>query len=116
MRGNAVFSFEHWRSWLAEKAGPLQAQGLEVRIGGHDFAAKPKTMISVAGKNARGDFENWKSGETDYTIFRLHRPLLMPWRMVPKQFAIRWGVVADDASFEDIYEEFMARFREAELQ
>jgi hypothetical protein len=111
-----TFAFEHWRSWLAGKAELLKARGMKVRVGGHDFPAKPKTMISIAGKNAIADFENWKSGETDYTVFRLRRPWLTPWRKVPEQFATRWGVVADDASFEGLYEEFVARFLEAEAQ
>jgi hypothetical protein len=116
MKADAMFNFERWRDWLEERGGQLKAEGFETQIAGHDFPGKPKASLAVAGHKALGDFENWKSGETDYTIMRLGRHRFFPWRKMSKQVSYRWGVVVDDNSFEPLFEEFISRFREVEAQ
>ena len=56
-----------------------------------------------------GDFANWITGETDYTIAAPPSPKA---RMV----CHKWGVIVTDETFEPLFVEFLAHFRRYEFR
>jgi hypothetical protein len=55
-----------------------------------------------------GCFENWVTGQTDYTILAIHAPPMA------KPLFHRWGLVATDETFDALFGEFVARLRQFE--
>jgi hypothetical protein len=103
-----VFDFPRWRKWLEPKAAELKVEGLETRFAaGPDDGPKPGMTLGIAGRRAIGDFSNWITGETDYTIAAPPSPKA---RMV----CHKWGVIVTDDTFEPLFAEFLAHFRRYE--
>lgn len=55
-----------------------------------------------------GGFENWKTGETDYTI--LDNSIIEDHGR-SKMVTTKWGLIVTDESFELVYNEFIVAFR-----
>jgi hypothetical protein len=103
-----MFDFQKWRAWLEEKSRQLGEQGLEVKFKvGPDDGPKPGMGLGIVGLNAMADFENWISGETDYTI-------MVPVSREAKMVSFRWGIIVDDETFEMTFLEFIDEFRKFE--
>jgi len=104
-----MFDFQRWRLWLKAKAADLEAEGLEVRFAATpDDKPKPAMILEVLGQQAYGGFENWITGETDYTI------LVRPPREA-HMLSHEWGLLATDETFEAIFTIFITKFRQFEL-
>ena len=105
-----MFDYQRWRLWLRAKAAALEAEGLKVRFAaGPDDGPKPGIILEVLGQQALyGGFENWITGETDYTIAVLSSPKS---RMVSHE----WGLLVTDETFEATFTSFITKFRQFEL-
>lgn len=92
--------------WLQAKAGETQNDGITVKFShGPDDNPKPGMGIGISGCNAVGLFENWITGETDYTIHALPSMDMLSYK---------WGFIVDDDIFEVTFNEFLAEFRKYE--
>ncbi len=98
-----MFNYNKWRAWLQAKATELQDDGVTTsfRCGPDDI---PKTGMGfgIVGRNSLGLFENWITGETDYTI---HAPKGGP------MVSHKWGLILTDDTFERTFNEFIDEFR-----
>jgi hypothetical protein len=104
-----MFDFPKWRVWLEQKSHQLREQGLEVRFEvGPDDGPKPGMTMGFIGLNAMAGFENWNTGETDYTI-------MAPASREAKIVSHRWGIIVDDETFEMTLDEFIDEFRKFEI-
>jgi hypothetical protein len=100
-----MFDFSKWRAFIGAKAAVLRDEGFEVRFSASsDNVPKPKLILELLGDRAYGGFENWITGETDYTV------LAMP-PVGAKPLAHEWGIVATDENFESTFNAFLAHFR-----
>jgi hypothetical protein len=104
-----MFDFQRWRLWLEAKAAALEAEGLEASFGaGPDDGPKPGMGLGIVGRQAMGIFENWITGETDYTI-------LVPPSPEARMVSHEWGLLATDETFEAIFTTFITKFRQFEF-
>jgi hypothetical protein len=107
--GILMFDFQRWRLWLKAKAAALEAEGLKVRFAARpDDGPKPAMILEVLGQQAYGGFENWITGETDYTI-----AILEP--KSPRMVSHEWGLLVTDETFEATFTSFITKFRQFEL-
>jgi hypothetical protein len=89
--------------WLRAKASELQSDHIAVNVKfGPDDGPKPGMMFEIVSSKSLGMFENWITGETDYTI---HAP---PGGAMVSN---KWGLIITDDTFEQIFDEFIAEFR-----
>jgi len=100
------FNYDHWRAWLQAKATELQKSGINTDFRhGPDEGSKPGMGLGLIGNNALGLFENWTTGETDYTIHATAGGEMV---------SHKWGLKVTDVTFEATFNEFFAEFREYE--
>jgi hypothetical protein len=99
-----MFDFPKWKTWLEARAVELKDDGFKIEFGvaGPEVSPKPGMGLGIKGKNATGLFQNWHTGETDWTI---HAPSDGP------MVSHRWGLIATDKSFEGAFNEFFAELR-----
>ena len=103
-----MFDFPRWKTWLEARAAELTADGLHIQFSaGPEGSAKPGMGLGLRGTRAVGLFENWRTGETDYTI---HAPSDGP------MVSHRWGLIVEDETFEATFREFIAEFNRFELR
>lgn len=104
-----MFDYQRWRLWLKAKADALEAEGLTIRFAaGPDDGPKPGMTLEIVGRRAMGGFENWITGETDYTIF-------VPPSSKARMVSHEWGLLVTDETFETIFTSFMTKFRQVDL-
>src|ERR1039457_4772986 len=108
-RAEREFDFKRWRAWLQAKAVELQRDTIKTQFGcGPDDGPKPGMGFGIIGTNAMGNFENWVTGETDYTIMVIPSPKL-------NMVSHKWGLIVNDESFERTFEEFITEFRKYDV-
>ncbi|WP_020176086.1 hypothetical protein [Methyloferula stellata] len=64
--------------------------------------------IGIVGLNAMGNFENWITGETDFTI-------MVPPSRDMKMVSHKWQLMLTDDTFELAVADFVAEFRKFEF-
>jgi hypothetical protein len=99
--------FDHMklRAWLRDKTTELQSAEITTSLRhGPDDGPKPGMAFNIVGRNALGSFENWITGETDWTI-------LAPTDTTAKLVSNKWMLTLTDETFEDAFLEFIAEFR-----
>jgi hypothetical protein len=101
-----MFDFPKWKVWFEAKAFELKRDGFRIQFGANG-SSKPGVGLGIQGKNATGLFQNWHTGETDYTV---HAPPDGP------MTSHRWGLIATDETFEAVFNEFMVEFNRFELR
>ena len=95
-----MFDFPRWKAWLEAKAVELKNDGVMLHFSASPEASpNPGMGLGIQGKNATGVFQNWHTGETDYTI---HAPPDGP------MTSHRWGLTATNETFEAVFREFIA--------
>ena len=100
-----MFDYPKWRTWLEARGVELRAEGLLGKFhAGPDGYPKPGMILELVGTHAMGGFENWITGETDYTVAKPPSPK-------GKMVAHKWGVIVSDKSFEPAFNEFLSAFR-----
>jgi hypothetical protein len=95
-----MFDFPKWKNWLEARAVELKGDGFTIQFGA-EGSSKPGMGLGIEGKNAIGVFQNWHTGETDYTI---HAPPDGP------MTSHRWGLTTTDETFEASFREFITEF------
>jgi hypothetical protein len=106
-----MFDFSAWSGWLEERSRELKSEGLEAKFyssPGVGSLPKPKMGLGLVGERAMGEFENWGTGETDYTV-------MAPASPKAQMVAHRWGVIVTDETFEQVFGEFLAAFRHHDM-
>ncbi|MBN9532384.1 MAG: hypothetical protein J0H10_03380 [Alphaproteobacteria bacterium] len=102
--GGYVFDFPRYKVFLEAKAEALRSDGMEVRFHcGPADSPKQGMILELVWEGMYGGFENWITGETDYTV--------MPVGKHGQPLAYRWGLIVTDESFAAIFDEFLAAFR-----
>ena len=105
-----MYDFARWQAWLQSKAVELNAEGFksELRIG-VATSPKPGMVLGITGIGAIGSFENWITGETDYTV-------LVPPTPSAKMASQKWGVVLTDDTFEAAFRDFLSEFKKLDSE
>jgi hypothetical protein len=106
-----MFDFCAWSGWLEERSRELKNEGLETRFSsspGVGNLPKPKMCLGLVGERSMGLFENWGTGETDYTV-------MAPASPKAQMVAHRWGDIVTDETFEQVFGEFLAAFRHHDM-
>ena len=100
-----MFNFPRWRAFLEARSADLTKEGMQVRVaGGSQRRPKSGMILETVLNGMYGGFENWSTGETDYTI--------MPVPSRTKQPLVhKWGLILSDETFEATFDEFMGEFR-----
>lgn len=62
-------------------------------------------ILEVVGRKAMGGFENWITGETDYTVMAPPSPKA-------QMVSHKWGLIVTDETFEATFDEFVVQFRQ----
>jgi hypothetical protein len=102
-----MFDYPKWRAWLNVKSDELRTEDITVKFqSGPDDGPKPGMSLGLVGNCAMAVFENWITGETDYTIEKPPSPRA-------KMVAHKWGALVTDETFETTFNEFIAAFRQA---
>ena len=102
-----MYDFRKWREWLKQQESALAGEGFETSFrAGPDDSPKPGVCLDVIGTRAFGSFENWATGETDYSIFARTPPELC-------MISHKWGVIVSDSTFNSVYSEFLFKLHEA---
>lgn len=70
-------------------------------------------VLEIMRGQLYGGFENWITGETDYTI--LDNAIQGPHGRA-KQVASKWGLIVNDQTFESTFDEFIAEFHKYERE
>ena len=99
--GPREFEFRRWEKWLEVRAQTLRqtGQAAELRCGGPP-TPKPCCSFRVQTDCALGQFDVWVTGEADFDVVDAQT----------KVFAHNvWGLLLDDVSFEDAFEDFLRR-------
>jgi hypothetical protein len=103
-----MFDYKRWARWLEARSVELETEGFETHFGaGPDSGSKPGMTLALVGQRAMGDFQNWVTGETDYTVFAPPTPKA-------QMVAHEWGLVVSDDTFEPTFNKFLMTFRRAE--
>jgi len=98
-----MFDYKKWREKLLTRVNELEAKGIHVSIHlGSDESPKPGYSVGLIGANAMGEFQNWITGETDYSV--------MPTALDGKMVSGRWGIIVSDQTFGYLFDEFVAEF------
>ena len=101
-----MFDFARWNAWLSDQVPRLEAEDFEMRFGiGKSETPKQGMAYGIIGHRVIGLFQNWITGEADYTI---------QGQTSKDMIAYRWGVIATDETFEALFCEFLERFRLAD--
>ena len=104
-RGRDVFDFPRWRTCLETKAEALKTEGMQIHFAaGPDDSRKPAMVLEIILNGMYGSFENWATGETDYTVMPLQSRTREP-------VAYKWGLIVTDDTFEATFAEFLDQFR-----
>jgi hypothetical protein len=104
-----MFAFERWKSWLAAKEAELRAGGFDARLHVGAITSKPGMTLSIVGHKALGEFANWVTGETDYTVHEIRGPRNL------EMVSHKWGLLLTDETFEQAFADFLSEFRRYEL-
>jgi hypothetical protein len=100
-----VFDFPRWQTFLETKTDALKREGIQTRFAaGSMQARKPGMILEITQNGLYGGFENWATGETDYTVMPLGSRRTQP-------LAYRWGLTVTDETFEATLDEFLKAFR-----
>ena len=100
-----MFDYQKWRKELLNKVSEFDAEGIRSSLHlGSDDSPKPGYSFGLFGANALGEFQNWITGETDYSIMKPASP-------DGKIVSARWGVVVSNDTFSALFDEFVAEFR-----
>ena len=95
------FRFKRWEHWLGEKVRALQDAGYqaELRSGGPP-TPKPCCSFRLHSDRSLGQFDVWATGEADFDVMDA----------ASGSFVHNvWGMILDDASFEDAFDDFLSR-------
>jgi hypothetical protein len=96
-----IFGFEHWKSWMTERAKRLSKAGkpAELRIS-NEKTSKPGVSFRLKADNALGQFDVWITGEADFDVMDAQST----------DFVHHvWGMLLDDNTFESIFDDFVTR-------
>ena len=100
-----MFNFLQWRAFLEAKAKTLKSEGMQSQFSaGREDAQKPAMILEIIQNDVCGAFENWATGETDYTVMSAAS-------QGNGLLAHKWCLKVTDETFETTFDEFLIAFR-----